>query len=84
MPMSLRERTHPGLGIIINFTARTVQGFGLPGSDSITFGKRYESSASMDTFAGNIDRVTGELRRFDTFYDVTSYSLQCRPAQRMF
>jgi hypothetical protein len=86
------------MGIIINFTTRTVQGFGLPGADypvtitandvTVTFSGQKE----WDSMSGSIDRVTGDVvADFSSYYGRERktllrkiYSLQCKPAQRMF
>jgi hypothetical protein len=87
------------MGIIFNFTKRTVQGFG-DGIEirtwddvSIKFGhfEKDPSTKKADSSMGSIDRITGDLEA--TFFfevskqaplDVTKYILKCRPTQRMF
>jgi len=102
---SLDSKPEPlSMGLIINFTTRTVHGFGVPGADYpvtitaaddviVTFSGEYkEPPFSTDSIGGTIDRVTGALEATARSYDemnhktlsVMSYSLQCRPAQRMF
>jgi hypothetical protein len=80
------------MGVIVNFTARTVQGFVYPveitlmDDVSVTFSRsnRYRS------IEGTIDRVTGDLQATDVLSGnnkiilTTYYLLKCRPAQRMF
>jgi hypothetical protein len=79
------------MGIILNFTSRTVKGFGTPvkitaWDDSfVEFSEDNKSGA----FIGNIDRITGTLEashfhRTSGGITTTSYALKCRPAQRMF
>jgi hypothetical protein len=81
------------MGVIVNFTARTVTGF-RPRSDDIPveinavnekaveFGGYNKSG---DIVAGSIDRVTGDLEAISASGSwTTSYSLQCEPKQRMF
>jgi len=90
------------MGVVVNFTARTVAGFTYPGLEEfpvvihktasevlITFAGSNESGSSI--IAGDINRVTGELWASSTMRDAntskiltsTTYSLQCRPTQRM-
>ena len=84
------------MGIVINFTAHIVQGF--PGADypvgmtandvTVTFSGRRE----WDSISGSIDRVTGNVEAdYSSYYGPERktlfrkvYSLQCKPAQRMF
>jgi hypothetical protein len=88
------------LGIVVNLTARTVAGFTYPGLEEfpvvirdanevhITFTGSNESGSSI--VAGDINRVTGELWASSMMRDTsnivtsTTYSLKCRPTQRMF
>ena len=90
------------MGIVVNFTARTVAGFTYPGLEEfpvvirdanevhITFTGSNESGSSI--VAGDINRVTGELWASSTMRDAntskivtsSSYSLQCRPTQRVY
>jgi hypothetical protein len=86
------------MGIIVNFTNRTVQGFGYPVNitdvDEVTVSFNGFSSLSSTRWHtdGFIDRVTGDLyanslvQAVETSKIVTStiYSLKCRPTQRMF
>jgi hypothetical protein len=93
------------MGIIVNFTARTVEGFippvipppvgGFPvkiaafNEVTIAFGG---SNFLGWTISGSIDRVTGDVEAYSSFYSQktnttvssTYYSLKCGPAQRMF
>jgi hypothetical protein len=60
------------MGIMVNFTTRTVQGFGSPGSAdipvnihgvndvTITFGGQGSDQFAKTTIGGEIDRVTGD------------------------
>jgi hypothetical protein len=86
------------MGIIVNFTNRTVQGFGPSGllSDfpvrittmnetTVFFGGSDQSNPLA--IHGEIDRVTGDVEARWTLRRqgiVTLYALKCRPAQRMF
>jgi hypothetical protein len=92
------------MSVILNFTDRTVQGFGTPGlldypvritganDVMIVFGGSQEMAGSVASTQGSIDRVTGDLEAATTLtdqktsktYSTTTYSLQCKPAQRMF
>jgi hypothetical protein len=85
------------MGIIVNFVARTVQGFGSPtfmdypvkitGINDVIV--EFGGSASIH---GSIDRVTGDVEATSTVTATktqktitsTNYSLKCRPTQRMF
>jgi hypothetical protein len=100
------EKPEPiSMGIIVNFTTKTVQGFGYPGlSDPIVkitaandvmvvFSGQQEILSSVTrSIEGNIDRVTGDVRatsmstnrKTDQIVSQTVYTLQCRPAQRIF
>jgi hypothetical protein len=80
------------IGVIVNFTNRTVQGLLLPSSESvpitdvtdlaIVFG----GPLTQGSVNGNIDRVTGELVAAFFWSNAisTHYTLKCSPAQRMF
>jgi hypothetical protein len=92
------------VGIIINFTAGTVQGFGslevidypvkiIDTNDvTVTFSGSKETIFAAYFFGGSIDRITGDLEATFTLFDRkthvalnrTTYSLQCKPTQRMF
>jgi hypothetical protein len=87
------------MGIIINFTKGTVHGFadpifpvnvtGVTEVNVVFFGA---NSASDWHIRGTLDRVTGDVEATSIVFDVktgsikiqTSYSLKCRPTQRMF
>jgi hypothetical protein len=61
------------MGIIVNFTARTVHGFGFPGlidypvritaanDVTVAFGGHQEVWSSVSSISGSIDRVTGDV-----------------------
>ena len=83
------------MGIIVNFTEQTVEGFhGIKGKidvideTSIIFSG---SDRGLGKVTGSIDRVTGDV---SAFYHSSSspeeetwkmeYSLKCKPTQRMF
>ena len=86
------------LGIIINFTARTVAGLDFPlkitSSDetSVFFKGSDDTERTFRTISGSIDRLTGDMKAVsiktnkDTFISLgdVAYALKCRPAQRMF
>jgi hypothetical protein len=86
------------MGIIVNFTARTVEGFNPPGGFPVKIDGVNEVMVSFNSYKGgwrvfgSIDRVTGaveatiELRNQKTGNLVSGngYALKCRPAQRMF
>jgi hypothetical protein len=80
------------IGVIVNFTARTVQGFRYPAEitamddTQVTFTR--STNPSID---GTIDRVTGFLEATHVLLSKDNkvalamyYSLKCRPTQRMF
>ena len=67
------EKSEPiSMGIIVNFTTRTVQGFGYPGlldypvkitgANDAIFGGSQEMGASMSSVIGSKDRVTGDVQ----------------------
>jgi hypothetical protein len=86
------------MGIIVNFTNRTVQGFDAPGvldypikitawnDVTVAFLGSHERRGS--TTRGSIDRVTGDVEATTTvtgnYLMSVRYALKCRPAQRMF
>jgi hypothetical protein len=93
------------MGIILNFTKKTVHGFGTPGlmdypvnitgvdEASVAFGGYREYGATTLSITGSVDRVTGDVGATSTMFtntkkqatfSSTTYSLKCRPAQRMF
>ena len=59
------------MGIIVNFTKNTVQGFGSPSlmdvkiagmnDVTVTFGGTQDNGSSIASIRGNIDRVTGDV-----------------------
>src|SRR5262249_12413025 len=80
------------IGVIVNFTARTVQGFGDPAEvtamDDVVITFNRSNSPTID---GTIDRVTGLLQATSVLLSKNSqvvltqnYMLKCTPAQRMF
>jgi hypothetical protein len=76
------------MGIIVNFTNRTVQGgFGYPPAlydfpVKITSMNEVTVVLTGQSFiTGSIDRVTGDV---EADADSIHYALKCRPAQRMF
>jgi len=92
------------MGIIVNFTKRTVQGFGSPGlidypvqitawnDVTVAFSGSHVFANQNLSIRGTIDRVTGDVEATDLSTDTTThkivssltYTLKCRPAQRMF
>jgi hypothetical protein len=96
------------MGIIVNFTARTVQGFTssffeypvkITRINDVIVEFRGEqeffAGSQLHSVSGSIDRVTGDVEVTSVFRAQanskrkesiisTSYSLKCRPAQRMF
>jgi hypothetical protein len=81
------------LGVIVNLTSRTVEGFqiyDLPvkviaaNQATIQF-EGSETSVVTRRFSGTIDRVTGEAWATFTMEPATvTFSLKCKPTQRMF
>ena len=80
------------MGVIVNFTARTVRGFGspaeIPAVDDVvvTFAR-----SNHPTIDGTLDRVTGFLRATYMMHLKNgkvvlqqNYMLKCTPAQRIF
>jgi hypothetical protein len=65
------------MGIIVNFTKNTVQGFGIPGVSDypvtirgmndarIVFDASHDKGTSVASIAGSIDRVTGDVEATD-------------------
>jgi hypothetical protein len=92
------ESTKPiSMGIIIDLTARTVTGLGHDPQPTITsinetairFGSFLSNEDGVSTVYGTLDRLTGDMAATSTFSRTTgnsrwSYSLKCRPTQRMF
>ena len=99
------EKPQPiSMGLMVNFTSGTVQGFGTPGlldypvritaanDVTIAFSGSQAIMNSRFSITGSIDRVTGDVEATSMLTDEktshvisqTSYTLQCRPTQRMF
>ena len=77
------------MGIIVDFAARTVEGFSLIRAKIIEVTETSVSFRGSDdthgSVIGGIDRVTGAVEAFTSLAKLTtSYSLKCRPTQRMF
>jgi hypothetical protein len=87
------------MGIIVNFTNRTVHGFVFPAkitdADEVTVsfeGSKPYSASAIWYNRGSIDRVTGDVEATFTQSDTktghifasTNWLLKCRPTQRMF
>jgi hypothetical protein len=98
--MAAKPKPEPvSIGIIVNFTGGTVEGFGaFPAKIrtvkevTVGFERDFEQS-SIWTIYGSIDRVTGDVQaavrewsRIETskFVSWVEYFLKCKPAQRMF
>ena len=100
-----KKPSQVSMGLIVNLTARTIQGFnslllGDPPDEITEFNdatimflsKREDSEEMLRIFMGSIDRVTGDLKATATIASrnppqnrlTTTYSLNCRPAQRLF
>src|SRR5262249_4792603 len=95
MPTGKPEPT--SMGIIINFTARSVAGLDFPikitSSDEamVFFEGSDDTERTFRNISGRIDRVTGDMKAVfikmekNTFISLdVLYALKCRPAQRMF
>jgi hypothetical protein len=92
------EKLEPiSMGIIVDFAARTVHGFGYPGlSGRFDFPVKitgmnevtvafHGSNQTGVSITGSIDRVTGEAEaRTQTPDLILRYALKCKPTQRMF
>jgi hypothetical protein len=86
------------MGLVVDFAAGTVQGFGAPGlldiptkieginETKVTFrGAARVGCDDWVALAGNIDRVTGEVwAHQETIHVLMTYELKCRPTQRLF
>ena len=89
------------MGVIVNFTTQTVQGFGsglldypveITAANEVIIafsGANKPSNVGQHNISGAIDLVTGELEATSSFWSTTgsvstSYSLKCKPTQRMF
>jgi hypothetical protein len=83
------------MGVIVNLTARTIEG--LPGSEdfpvkimvankaTIQFSGSSDTTATATKYTGGINRVTGEAWAITSKGPAQiSYSLECKPTQRMF
>jgi len=69
------------LGIVLNFTNRTVQGFGSPGfrdypveitawnDVTVVFAGSDDTRGSRSSISGTIDRVTGDVEAFSSLTD---------------
>jgi hypothetical protein len=86
------------MGLILNFTAGTVQGFGHPGvvdfpvkitgMNDVTIAFSDSDQKGIWTITGTLDRVTyvwaNHTANTKTNVIVTEYALKCKPTQRMF
>ena len=73
----------------VAFAARTVDGFSFIRAEIIKVAETSVSFRGSDdthgSVIGGIDRVTGAVEAFTSLAKLTtSYSLKCRPTQRMF
>ena len=85
-------------GLIVNFTARTVTGFRYPtyladfpvaitavNEVTVTFAGSRKDGNTDTSLTGTVDRITGDLQATYEYARVTrTYSLKCKPTQRMF
>ena len=86
------------MGIVLNFAARTVQGFPHIGDAEITkvddsrivFVASYDDNNVEWGFAGTVDRVTGDLKAHWMLMNmetgnshIVAYRLKCQSTQRM-
>jgi hypothetical protein len=85
------ERTEPySMGMTVNLTARTVQGFGSEYPFKITNVNAgtiiFKDTDEHSTVLGHIDRVTGDLEAMIIWggRDQQYYQMKCKPTQRMF
>jgi len=97
LPMFAEKLRPVSMGIIVNFTDRTVLGFDFPRYPAKI---KAANDAAIEFYAtddvsiifGKIDRVTGEVdatvavrdQKTGKFDTMMTYELQCRPTQRMF
>jgi hypothetical protein len=84
------------MGIIVNFTNRTVQGgFGYPSvlydfpvkitsMNEATVVFHGSNQTGQSSITGSIDRVTGDVEADTEGPTSIHYALKCRPTQRMF
>jgi hypothetical protein len=79
------------MGIIVNFTARTVKGFDSEWTDPIPIYDVTETAIlfrghrDQEEISGAIDRITGGGHgKLDSDPLVVTWTLQCKPTQRMF
>lgn len=74
------------MGLIVNWTTRTVQGFSSPDWDIpanvkavndviIAFGGQQEIFGGLSIFMGTIDRVTGDVDATSTVYEQKTYKV---------
>jgi hypothetical protein len=76
------------MGVIVNFAARTVQGFGYQAE--ITSMDDVSITFARSGLNGTVDRVTGDLEATSVLSGnnkvilAMNYLLKCRPTQRMF
>ena len=91
------KATPVSMGIIVDFTARTVHGFGEPvpiidvSEEEVSVFIADDAGAYKKTVTGRIYRVTGDVKVISEWWNLktyssieTEYSLKCKPTQRMF
>jgi hypothetical protein len=88
------EREPVSMAIILNFTAKTIEGFGdkysirlNDGSELAVafFGPSTGEKFPDSNITGRINRVTGDVEPFITSeFGLVHYSLKCKPTQRVF
>jgi hypothetical protein len=88
------EREPVSMAIILNFTAKTIEGFGdkysirlNDGSELAVafFGPSAGEKFPNSNITGRINRVTGDVEAFMTSdFGFVHYSLKCKPTRRMF
>jgi hypothetical protein len=88
------EREPVSMAIILNFAAKTIEGFGdkysIRLTDSEELALTFDGPSTGNKFPnsnirGSINRVTGDVEAYLTSdFGPVHYSLQCKPTQRMF
>jgi hypothetical protein len=86
------------VGLIVNLTARTITGFRYPtyladfpvaitavNTMALTFAGSRKDGNTETSVTGTVDRITGDLQATYKYGSTPgTYSLKCRPTQRMF
>ena len=88
------EREPISMAIVLNFTAKTIEGFGDKYSIKINddselavafFGPSMGEKFPKSNITGRINRVTGDVEAYMTSeFGLVHYSLKCKQTQRMF